>query len=106
MPPEAAEPRRQFNSLVSRLGATAPHVSIETRSPSVIKAIVARTDFLGWLPEPLYAAEQACGLIRPLAVKEMDMRRRFFVYRRRRSFTSPAMSKFLEELNKVKTTRL
>ena len=106
MPPEEAEPRRQFNSLVNRLGAPAPRVSIETRSPSVIKAIVARTDFLGWLPEPLYAAEQACGLIRPLAVKEMDMQRRFFVYRRRRSFTSPAMSKFLEELNNVKAARL
>jgi DNA-binding transcriptional LysR family regulator len=106
MPSEEAEPRRQFNTLVNRLGAAAPHVSIETRSLTVIKAIVARTDFLGWLPEPLYAAEQACGLIRPLAVKEMDMQRRFFVYRRRRSFTSPAMSKFLEELNNVKTARL
>jgi hypothetical protein len=36
----------------------------------------------------------------------MDMQRRFFVYRRRRSFTSPEMSKFLEELNNVKTARL
>jgi DNA-binding transcriptional LysR family regulator len=105
MPPDEAEPRRQFNSLVKRLGAAAPHVTIETRSPSVIKAIVARTLFLGWLPEPLFAAEQASGLIRPLAVREMNMERRFFVYRRRRSFTSPAMSKFLEELNTVNITR-
>jgi DNA-binding transcriptional LysR family regulator len=99
MPSIEAEPRRQFNALMSRLGVTPPpRVAVETRSPSVIKAMVARTSYLGWLPEPLFATEQAAGLIKPLPVKEMASQRRFFVYRRRRSFMPPPVLKFLEAL--------
>lgn len=98
MPPAEAEPRRQFNALVARLGVTPPRVAVETRSPSVIKAMVARTHFLGWLPEPLFASEQAAGLIKPLPLEEMASQRRFFVYRRRRSFMPPPVLKFLEAL--------
>jgi DNA-binding transcriptional LysR family regulator len=98
MPPDEAEPRRQFNALVTHLGAVIPRVAVETRYPAVIKAMVARTKFLGWLPEPLFTAEQAAGLIRALPVKEMALQRRFFVFRRRRSSTPPPVEKFLEEL--------
>jgi len=98
MPAAEAEPRRLFNSLVSRLGVPAPIISVETRSPAAIKAMVAHTSFLGWLPEPLFRAEQEAGLILPLPVPEMTVPRHFFVYRRRRNFTSPVMRKFLDEL--------
>jgi DNA-binding transcriptional LysR family regulator len=60
--------------------------------------MVARTKYLGWLPEPLFATEQAAGLIKPLPVPEMATQRRFFVYRRRRSFMPPPVLKFLETL--------
>lgn len=98
MPSVEAEPRRQFNALIGRLGVTPPRIAVETRSPSVIKAMVARTNYLGWLPEPLFATEQAAGLIKPLPVKELASQRRFFVYRRRRSFMPPPVLKFLEAL--------
>ncbi|HZF25199.1 MAG TPA: LysR family transcriptional regulator [Steroidobacteraceae bacterium] len=98
MPAAEAEPRRMFNALISRLGVAPPRVVVETRSPSVIKAMVANTHFLGWLPEPLFAAEQAAGLIKALAVKEMAPQRRFFVFRRRRNFMPPPVVKFLEAL--------
>ncbi len=101
MPPLEAEPRRQFDALIARLGATAPRVAVETRSPSVIKAMVARTNYLGWLPEPLFASEQAAGSIRRLHVQEMESHRRFFVYRRRRSFMPPPVQKFLETLAEI-----
>jgi DNA-binding transcriptional LysR family regulator len=101
MPPLEAEPRRQFNALIARLGITAPRVAGETRSPSVIKAMVARTNYLGWLPEPLFASEQAAGAIKRLHVEEMESRRRFFVYRRRRSFMPPPVQKFLETLAEI-----
>ena len=106
MPPEGAEPRTQFTSLMMRLGVTPPRVTVETRSPAAIKAIVARTKFLGWLPEPLFAAEQAAGSVRARSVKEMDVKRRFYVYRRRRSFTSPAMSKFLGRVDQLQNRSL
>jgi DNA-binding transcriptional LysR family regulator len=101
MPPEDAEPRRLFHSLVTTLGVKPPRVAIETRSPAAIKAVVAQTNFLGWLPEPLFAAEQVAGLIRSLPVKDMTMPRHFFVYRRRRTFVPPPVLRFLEELAKI-----
>jgi DNA-binding transcriptional LysR family regulator len=98
MPSIDAEPRRQFNALLASLGEAPPRVVVETRSPGVIKAMVAQTRFLGWLPQPLFATEQKAGLIRPLPLKEMASERRFFVYRRRRSVMPPPLSKFLELL--------
>ncbi len=98
MPSADAEPRRQFNALMASLGAVPPRVVVESRSPSVIKAMIAQTSYLGWLPEPLFATEQQAGLIRPLPLKEMASQRRFFVYRRRRSVMPPPLSKFLELL--------
>jgi DNA-binding transcriptional LysR family regulator len=103
MPSADAEPRRQFNALIGKLGLEAPRIAMETRSPSVIKAIVAQTQFLGWLPEPLFHAERAAGLIKTLPIQEMATQRRFFVYRRRRNFVPPAMQKFLEALRTMET---
>jgi DNA-binding transcriptional LysR family regulator len=102
MPAAEAEPRRMFTALITRLGATMPRIAVETRSPSVIKAMVAKTHFLGWLPEPLFAAEQAAGLIKALSVEGMSPQRRFFVYRRRRNFVPPPVVKFLEALMSFK----
>jgi DNA-binding transcriptional LysR family regulator len=98
MPSADAEPRRQFNALMAHLGVAPPRVVVETRSTSVIKAMIAQTSYLGWLPRPLFATEQQAGLIRPLPLKEMASERRFFVYRRRRSVMPPPLSKFLEML--------
>ncbi len=104
MPGGDAEPRRLFNSLIESLGTVPPAISIETRSPATIKAMVARTQFLGWLPEPLFAAEQAAGSIKALHVKELTIKRHFFVYRKRRSFTPPLVTMFLEQLRNVDVT--
>ncbi len=98
MPSAEAEPRRQFNALMASLGVVPPRVVVESRSPSVIKAMIAQTNYLGWLPQPLFATEQQAGLLRPLPLKEMASQRRFFVYRRRRSVMPPPLSKFLELL--------
>jgi DNA-binding transcriptional LysR family regulator len=96
MPSSYAEPRKRFDALVQRLGAKPPPVAVETRSPSTIKAIVAQTGLLGWLPEPLFAAEQAAGLIRTVRCDELVLPRRFFVYRRRRNFMAPPLQQFLQ----------
>jgi DNA-binding transcriptional LysR family regulator len=98
MPPEEAEPRKQFVALAAKLGVAPPHVAVETRYPAVIKALVARTKFLGWLPEPLFTAEESAGLLKRLAVKQLSMVRRFFVFRRRRSAIPAPVQKFLEAL--------
>jgi len=98
MPPEEAEPRKQFVALAAKLGFAPPHVAVETRYPAVIKALVARTKFLGWLPEPLFAAEESAGLLKRLTVKQLSMTRKFFVFRRRRSAIPAPVERFLEAL--------
>lgn len=98
MPSENAVPRKVFNDLLDTLGAAHPNVRIETRSPAAIKAIVAATHFLGWLPEPIFATELAAGLIAPVDVAELVLPRRFYVHRRRQNFTAPPVLRFLEAL--------
>lgn len=100
MPSSDAEPRRLFDALIHQLGVKPPRIAVETRSPATIKAVVAQTRILGWLPEPLFAAEQAAGLIRTVRCDELMMPRRFFVYRRRRNFMAPALQQFLQALQK------
>jgi len=101
MPPEDAAPRRLFNGVLDQLGVTPPVIRVETRSPAAIKAMVAGTRFLGWLPEPLFAAERAAGRISPLSIKELNVPRRFYVYRRRQNFVAPPVSRFLDELRNL-----
>jgi DNA-binding transcriptional LysR family regulator len=101
MPPTGAVPRRQFNELTSRLGVAPPHIAVETRSPAFIKAMVARSNCLGWLPEPLFAAEEAAGRLKALPVPQLAMQRCFFVFRRRRNYTPPPIVRFLEALRNV-----
>jgi len=101
MPPEDAEPRRLFHSVLDQLGIAHPVIRVETRSPAAIKAMVAATQFLGWLPEPLFEAERAAGLVVTLPVKELSLPRRFYVYRRRQSFIAPPVLRFLEELRNI-----
>ena len=98
MPSIDAEPRKRFDELMSAVGAPPARVVVETRSPATIKAVVAQTRLLGWLPEPLFAAELAAGLIRPLPCADLACERHFFVHRRRRNFLSPPLVQFLQAL--------
>jgi DNA-binding transcriptional LysR family regulator len=98
MPSADAEPRKRFDELIAQLAAAPARVVVETRSPATIKAVVAQTRLLGWLPEPLFAAEQAAGLIRPLPCADLICERHFFVHRRRRNFMAPPLVQFLQAL--------
>jgi DNA-binding transcriptional LysR family regulator len=98
MPATDAEPRKRFDALVRSAGLAPAKVVVETRSPATIKAVVAQTQLLGWLPEPLFAAERAAGMINPLRCPELVCERQFFVYRRRRNFMSPPLAQFLRAL--------
>lgn len=106
LPPPDAAPRQQFEAQLAALGLPAPTVAVETRSPGAIKALVAKTRFLAWLPQPLFAAEEAAGLLKALPVNGLQQTRRFHVYRRRRHFTPPAVRKFLDELQPASTMRM
>lgn len=96
MPPQGSQPRRGFERVIAELGAKPPHVAVETWSPSMMKALVAGSGFLSWLPHPLYEVEEKAGLIKELDVSGMTVPRRMFMYRRSRGLIPPVVRRFLE----------
>jgi DNA-binding transcriptional LysR family regulator len=99
MPGQDAAPRQLLNDLLEKQGIDwRPNVRVETRSTAAIKAMVAATRLLGWLPAPLFASEEAANRIRRISIRELDLPRRFYVYRRRQNFISPILASFLSEL--------
>jgi len=101
MPPPDAAPRTMFAEALHRLGLEAPIIRIETRSPAAIKAMVATTRFLGWLPEPIFASELVAGRLCRLDVPELTVPRRFYVYRRKQNFIAPPIRRFIEQLRNL-----
>lgn len=100
MPPEDTGPRRFFDSIFKQQGL-APDIAVETRSLEVMKSLIANTDLLGWLPEPLFEIERSFGCIVSLPVPVLRQERTFSVFRRRRGFMSPPTVKFLDELKTI-----
>jgi DNA-binding transcriptional LysR family regulator len=84
MPAAGATPRVLLDRILAEQARTAPTIAIETTSIDVMISCVAKTDLLGWLPRPLLNNAISGGLIRLLHVPELELRRRFFIYRRDR----------------------
>lgn len=96
MPPEGSQPRRGFERVLTGCGEKPPAITVETWSVEMMKALVVNSGFLSWLPHPLYAVEEAAGLIGELEVKGMTVPRRMWIYRRRHGLVPPAVRRFLE----------
>jgi len=103
MPMRGATPRELFEEQVEAAGAQPPKVAVETWSPSAMLAFVSQTNLLGWLPRPLFADNEAAGLVRRLDVPPLTISRRFFVYRRMRGLLPVAVVRFVQELPLVET---
>lgn len=101
MPPVGSTPRRLFDDAVRAAGKVPPRVAIDTVSPGAIAAVIRETDFLGWLPQPLFASEQAARLVVSLSIPELNLPRRFFVYRRSRGILPPAARRLISYLPAV-----
>jgi len=96
LPPSGSEPRLAFETYISGIGLKPPHIAVETWSVSMMKALVADSGFVSWLPRPLYSVEERAGFILPLDIPGMAVRRRSYVYRRRLGLVPPAVVRFLE----------
>jgi len=96
LPPRGSQPRRGFERVISGLGGQPPPIVVETWSASMMKALVADSGFLSWLPQPLYAVEEKAGLIAELDVAGMRTPRRMYMYRRSRGLVPPVARRFLE----------
>jgi DNA-binding transcriptional LysR family regulator len=98
MPKPGTTPRVLLEQILRKAERSMPVISVESGSADAMIAYVARTKLLGWLPRPLLAAEHRRGTIHLLAVKELTLPRRFFVYRRRRGLLPAAIIELLKVL--------
>lgn len=91
MPARGATPRQLFDQLMAQLGQGVCDVVVETSSLEAMVSFVANSMLLGWLPLPLLSQALSAGIIKLLDIPELELRRRFFIYRRDRGiFPAPA----------------
>lgn len=83
MPKPGNTPRSLFENLIRRAGRALPVIAIETGSVGAQISFVAQSMLLGWLPQPLIASDLKSGAVALLAIEELTIQRRFFLYRRR-----------------------
>jgi DNA-binding transcriptional LysR family regulator len=107
MPGRGATPRALFEDALRACECAMPRVAIETSSPAAIVTFVAKTRYLGWLPRPLFALEETCDLVRSIPIAELQLARRFMIYRRRQGLLPAAALKLIETLplKRVSTSR-
>jgi DNA-binding transcriptional LysR family regulator len=96
LPGPDSTPRKLLQEIAINSGRRMPRAVVETVSPSAVAAFVRRSELLGWLPQSLYADEEEAGQIRALDIPELTLRRRYFIYKRRRGVLSPTVAAFLE----------
>lgn len=96
LPGPVTTPRKLLQGIVTDSGRRMPNAVVETVSPSAVAAFVRRSLLLGWLPQSLYADEEEAGQICALNVPELTLRRRYFIYKRRRGVLSPTVAAFLD----------
>jgi len=97
LPPGHVAPVIELHRHFIRAGLQPPEPKVETRSTSVIHALVASTDFLSWQPSALVSHSGHSDRIVCLDAGSVRLQRQFFVLRRK-GVLAPAARIFLNSL--------
>jgi DNA-binding transcriptional LysR family regulator len=102
MPPRKLGPREEWQQWFLESELAAPAVAVETRSVDAMRALVARSGFLCWMPRLLIQSPSVSdSLIAPLPVEGAKFFRHFAIYRRRHGVLPAPSVKLLEELRQA-----
>lgn len=97
--PRGTQPRDQLRHLFTTQGLVPPAAAVESGSIALLRRLVARGSFLGWMPRPLIEhGDNSDGPIRIVPVQGVQTTRRYGLYRRRESALSPATGALLTDL--------
>ncbi|MDR3451577.1 MAG: LysR family transcriptional regulator [Rhodoferax sp.] len=96
--PKGTGPFEHMKKVFVRQQLPLPNVVVETRSVTVLKSLIGRSGFLGWMPEPMYDAEQKAGLIDALDIPGASDRRTLTAFHRKAGILPGPSIKLLEEL--------
>lgn len=96
--PQGTGPWEHMNALFRRHRLPLPNVVVQTRSITVLKSLIAYSDFLGWMPEPMYYAERRAGLLDRLPIPGANDTRTLTAFRRSRGLLPSPAAKLLDAL--------
>jgi DNA-binding transcriptional LysR family regulator len=98
MPPTSTVPRQEFEQRFRKAGLEPPVVTVETRSVSAIRALVALTDMISWQPRAVLAIDKGAGPIAEIKTLELMWDRQFSLFRREKGLLAPGAKKLVDEI--------
>ncbi|MDA0570342.1 LysR family transcriptional regulator [Burkholderia gladioli] len=101
IPPRGTAPFEHMQQAFVVHGLGLPNVVVETRSITVLKSLVARSGFLSWMAEPMYATESKAGVFDTLELPGVVGRRTLTAFRRRHGLLPSPAVKLLEQLRQL-----
>jgi DNA-binding transcriptional LysR family regulator len=99
--PRGTAPYQQMQQVFRARGLGLPNIVVETRSIIVLKSLVTRSGFLGWMPESIYDAERRARLVSILDVPGATGTRTLTAFKRRQGTLPAPAVKLLEELRRL-----
>lgn len=89
------------SDLLAMLQAHLPGTILSTNSPALMRMVIGRSDFIGFMPETILADQEYGGGLRALDLEGGLYERNLMVLTRRRSHLPPPSALFLDQLLKV-----
>ncbi|WP_075257273.1 LysR family transcriptional regulator [Herbaspirillum camelliae] len=96
--PKGTGPYLHVQETFARHGLPMPEIAVESRSVTVLKSLVARCGFIGWMSGPMFDTERQAGVIAALEVAGLDAPRTLTAFRRRQGILPAPAARLLDEL--------
>lgn len=98
MPPRGTGPYEHLQQVFREHGLAPPEIAVETRSITVLKSLIMRAGFLGWMPEPIWEAERRAGQIAALPLRGISAKRQLTAFRRRQGLLPAPAARLVDAL--------
>lgn len=99
--PRGTAPYEEMRRIFESHDLAPPTITVESRSIVVLKSLVARAGFVGWMAQPMYDAERHAGLVEALPIAGATMVRQLAAFRRRHGILPGPAAKLVEALREV-----
>jgi DNA-binding transcriptional LysR family regulator len=99
--PRGTAPYEHLQQVFRTHGLGLPNIVVETRSTLVLKSLIARSGFLGWMPESIYDAERRARMVDALNIPGATSARTLTAFKRRQGIVPAPALKLLEELRQL-----
>jgi hypothetical protein len=99
--PAGTGPYLHLKETFAKAGLPMPEIAVESRSVTVLKSLVARCGFVGWMSGPMFDTERKAGLIDALPVEGLKAPRTLMAFRRRQGILPTPATRLLDELRNL-----